>query len=212
MAHDRCRPRDLAHGPRGRRHLDRRDRSGLALCLLNLNPDPPIGLRAGLRSRGLVIPHLLELGSIADAADELARTNLRPFAPFRLIGAGSGPAVLEARWDRTRLSMSWHADLPLCLVSSGLGDALVAPRLDLFEELVVEPGPSPARQDDFHRHSWPDRRELSVLMTRADARTVSITTLEIRPRQAGPRVEMFYAPIPDAARTPAAALTRGVRA
>jgi hypothetical protein len=48
-------------------------------------------------------------------------------------------------------------------------------------------GPAVA-QDAFHHHQWPGRGELSVLMSRADARTVSITTVEIGER----RVWMEY--------------------
>ena len=176
--------------------------AGLALCLLNLNPDPPIDLRGRgkLHSRGLVIPHLLQFATLPAVADELVRMNLRRFAPFRLIGVEAGPerVVLEARWDRTRLSMCWHSGVPICFVSSGLGDAMVEPRLELFEDLVGAPGPGPQRQDEFHRHTWPDRPELSVLMSRRDARTVSIATLEIRPAPRGVAVEMAYEPIPDA--------------
>lgn len=187
---------------------------GLALCLLNLNPDPPIDLRSigKLRSRGLIIPRLLGSSSLRAVAGGLARMSLNRFAPFRLIGAqpGPDPVVLDARWDRASLSFAWHARIPLCFVSSGLGDALAAPRLDLFERLVVKPGPDQHRQDEFHRHTWPQRPEVSVLMSRDDARTVSIATLLLRP---GAPVEMTYQPVPDALRTAPAirALPRAVR-
>lgn len=194
--------------------------TGLVLCLLNLNPEPPVELRgpAHIRSRGLVIPHLLGAKSLAACAGELARMPLRHYAPFRLIGVEmasegriAGPPVLEARWDRTQLSVAWHPELPLCFVSSGLGDARVVPRLGLFEELVAEPGPSADRQDEFHRHVWPERTELSVLMSRAEARTVSITTLEVRWGEKSPCVEMTYEPVPDTARAAAPVLARTFR-
>lgn len=177
---------------------------GLCLCLLNLNPDPPVSLRGhgNLRSRGLVIPDLIGSADAAAAMARLSGLNLRHFAPFRLLAVdpGSGsPRLAEARWDRHNLDILWHAAVPLCLVSSGLGDALVSPRLDLFEELVVAPGQTPDRQDEFHRHTWPTRPELSVLMSREDARTVSITTLEVLQTQGRPVVSMDYHPIADAA-------------
>jgi hypothetical protein len=161
--------------------------AGLALALLNLNPAPPLRARAGsrLRSRGLIIPELIGADSAARTMARLGRLTLRHFAPFRLIAvetfAPQGPAILEASWDRTRLEVRRHAREAgaWCFVSSGLGDHLVQPRLGLFDELVLHPGPTPERQDDFHRHTWPDRPEISVLMARAEARTVSITTLEI---------------------------------
>lgn len=172
--------------------------SGLCLCLLNLNPDPPVDLRGRgqLKSRGLVIPELLgSCPTVAEAIARLDEMGLRHYAPFRLLAVGPSPEGLrlaEARWDRTNLDVSWHAAPPLCLVSSGLGDALVVPRLDLFEELVVDPGPTPERQDEFHRHRWPTRPELSVMMSREDARTVSVTSLEVMAGRDGPAVSMGY--------------------
>jgi hypothetical protein len=65
----------------------------------------------------------------------------------------------------------------------------------LFERLVLEPGASAERQEVFHHHAWPGRPEVSVLMSRADARTVSIATLEISDSDGGVRME--YEPVPD---------------
>jgi len=183
--------------------------SGLSLCLLNLNLEPPISLRGRgkLRSRGLIIPDLLGSSCLAEAADRLREFNLRHFAPFRLIGIepvnNERPQrVLEARWDRERLDTAWHDGLPVCFVSSGLGDSFVLPRLDLFEETVVAPGATPDRQDEFHRHVWPERPEISVLMSREEARTVSLTSLEVVGSVAGVRVAMSYEPVPAPARDP----------
>ncbi len=88
---------------------------------------------------------------------------------------------------------------PACFVSSGLGDSRVRPRRDLFREMVAV-APTPDAQDAFHRHAWPDRPEISVLMSRDDARTVGITTVEVR-RARGegdpPEVSVSYDPIED---------------
>jgi hypothetical protein len=56
-------------------------------------------------------------------------------------------------------------------------------------------GPTPERQDEFHRYTIPGRAEVGVLMSRPDARTVSITTVETGP--AG--VQMQYEPVVAAA-------------
>jgi hypothetical protein len=158
---------------------------GLVLSLLNLNQEPRFDPRtvAGMRSRGLVIPSLLGAECARSAVARLERLSLRHYAPFRLIAIGPGPHddVAEASWDRTRLAVRWHPQGPLCFVSSGLGDHVAAPRLELFEEMVAGPGPTPERQDEFHRYTIPGRGEIGVLMSRADARTVSITTVESGP-------------------------------
>jgi len=175
---------------------------GLCMVLLNLNPIPPVDLRGhgGLQSRGLVIPELIGSETACSAMERLASFNLRHYAPFRLLvvdPGDEGTRIAEARWDRKNLGILWHAAIPLCLVSSGLGDSLVSSRLDLFEELVAAPGQCAERQDEFHRHSWPTRPEISVLMTRPDARTVSITTLEVMVGQGRPEVSMAYEPVPE---------------
>lgn len=171
---------------------------GLLLSILNLNPDPPIdvtGLR-GLRSRGLIIPDLLAEPNADRAVRRLARMDLDQFAPFRLLAiSGVEPRSAELRWDRSELTVAWH-DGPICLASSGLGDSRVLRRLDLFDELVLQPGATPERQDDYHRHAWPEHPELSVLMSRPDARTVSITTIEV---PGGAEPAMIYEPVAAAA-------------
>jgi hypothetical protein len=158
---------------------------GLVLSLLNLNREPRFDPRgvSGLRSRGLVIPALLGAESAEAAARRLERMSLRHYAPFRLIAIGPSAEapIAEASWDRTRLDIRWHRRTPLCFVSSGLGDHISAPRLELFDEMVAGPGATQERQDDFHRYTIPGRSEVGVLMSRPDARTVSITTVELSP-------------------------------
>jgi hypothetical protein len=127
-------------------------------------------------------------------------------------GGSGSPAIIEARWDSQRLSTNWHDGSPVAFVSSGLGDALVEPRLALFEEMVVRTGATAAAQDEFHAHRWPDRPQVSVMMTRADARTVSVCRVEVdaRPAQSpGWAVKMTYVPVPEV--SVVAALGRAVR-
>jgi hypothetical protein len=140
----------------------------------------------------------------------LADFDLPRFAPFRLVGVepvnDAGAAhpfrVREARWDLSTLSHETPELGAACFVSSALGDPLVKPRLALFEAMVRGPfdAPGPAQalaQDRFHRHVWPGRSEISVLMSRPDARTVSITSVEVATLRGAPRplVSMHYEPI-----------------
>jgi hypothetical protein len=170
---------------------------GLALSLLNLNP--PHGSGTGRVSRGLVIPSLIAAPGVGEAIDALDRMRLAEFAPFRLVAVGvrtseRTPRVAEAAWDGRRLHVSWHALAPMCFASSGLGDDRVTPRLALYESMVIDAMPAPAHQDEFHRHRWPEHPEISVLMSRGDARTVSITTVEL-PLRGSERATMQYEPI-----------------
>lgn len=150
--------------------------AGLVLGLLNVSPSRGIGGR----SRGAIIPMLLSKILAAEAIDEASSMPLHEFSAFRLI-AIDRHEVGQLRYDgrRARFSIS-PLDRPLMFTSSGLGDHLVQhPRQKLFHGMLAE-HPRPAAQDAFHRHRWPDQPHLSVNMSRADARTVSITIIEVR--------------------------------
>ncbi len=171
---------------------------GTVLTLLNGNPEPAPDLSGlSLRSRGLLIPELLQQAGdpgLEAVFGLLEGLDLEVFAPFRLVGAeparrGGGVSVFDAVWDRSRLVVSGADTPPVCFVSSGLGDSVVRERLPLFEELVVE-SPSIEAQDRFHAHYWPDRLHQSVWMSRAGARTVSVSVVEVRPSGEAPEVEM----------------------
>ena len=168
---------------------------GLALTLLNVNIAPNGRAEPGT-SRGLLIPALLRRRSAERAIEALRAMALASFAPFRLVAAEpgeGGPRVVDARWDGLELDIHEHpagrSFEPICFVSSGLGDEVVRPRLPLFDAMV-RPAPGPATQDGFHRHTWVGRSAESVMMSRADARTVSITTVETG--GAGRRPRMGY--------------------
>lgn len=153
---------------------------GVVFTLLNGNPRPmpPLPSPDRLRSRGGLIPALVHAQRAAEAGAMLRADELGDFAPFRLVAA-DGAGVIDAVWDRLGLTISRRALQPVCYVSSGLGDDLVAQRLALFGLWMEERGVSRASQDAFHEHRWPDKPEISVMMARADARTVSVTSVEV---------------------------------
>ncbi len=161
---------------------------GFYLGLLNLNApaedlDPDRPGRTD-RSRGDLIPMLMESDSIDNAVGRVTGSDLRGMKPFRLLLVGRAPeggfASAIARFGGSRVTLSAPFEpvaRPRCLASSGLGDHLVQCRLPLFREMVV-PDPSPENQRAFHFHQWPDRLEYSVLMSRENARTASVTSVE----------------------------------
>lgn len=182
---------------------------GMVFCLLNLNPEPAPPVPGDPESRGGIIGRLVTSDSPVEAMERLGALDLSRTPPFRLVcvgpddsGVQGSPRIHLARWDLRALAFERGLRTPLCLVSSGLGDSRVAQRLDLFAEIVAG-APTPALQDQFHRHRWPDRPHVSVMMDRGEARTVSVTTVEVT---AGPEqsaeVRMSYLPVPATARTP----------
>ena len=172
---------------------------GLALAIMNVNPvtNPDWRSAKGTRSRGLIIRDLLETID-TDSDDPLAPVaDLKPaeYAPFRLIVVRPGrsralPTIDEWTWSGPQTDSGPHTgqitaglvrtspDAPVCWATSGLGDTTVTDRLPLFDE-IVRPDPTPHAQDRYHRHAWQERGPQSVLMTRGDARTVSITAVEV---------------------------------
>ncbi len=153
-------------------------RHGLALSLLNGNPRPMPPLPPGLTSRGALIPALIDAPDADAALARLGSLDLDRLAPFRLVAVDFA-GILDAQWTRNALDIARRPLAPACFASSGLGDHLAQARLPLWEERLARSGPTPAMQDDFHRHQWPLRPEVSVRMSRPGARTVSTTTVEV---------------------------------
>jgi hypothetical protein len=154
--------------------------AGLALAVLNVSAACGV---APTHSRGLIIPALAGADSPSAALTTAERElDYRAFAPFRLVLVGQG-VVADVRWDgREPMVMSrLLGGSPQMFTSSGLGDSLVeGVRRELFDDLFAGPPETwEAAQDDFHRHRWAGREHLSVNMCRADARTVSLSTIEI---------------------------------
>lgn len=160
---------------------------GLVMVLLNQH----VGrarptLEASRVSRGTIIPSLLHCDHLHDAERLARKLATESFAPFRLILADRTETIgISAVEGALRIAAPSRIDAPLMFTSSGLGDALVqGPRQELFREWFQAGDGWVAKQDAFHRHSWPDRPHLSVCMRREDARTVSYTVIELRARSA----------------------------
>ncbi len=174
---------------------------GLAITLLNVNP-PDADSRVPPRSRGGIVPGLIRSRSLDEVAALAEALDRHEYSPFRLVAIHAGeeealeiaPAVGMVR----RLPLA----IPQMFTSSGLGDHKVeGPRRQLFERAVVRGGSRDLRdrQDRFHAHRWRDRQAVSVHMSRADAWTVSRTTIEIGVAD----IAMFYAAEPDWTPVPA---------
>jgi hypothetical protein len=164
--------------------------AGLAAVLMNVyiaqaeavveilpRQQPPV-------SRGTIIPHVLAADGLADAIARFELLSPQDFEPFRLI------LIDRSRWvgivwaaEQLAIGSPKPLDAPLFFTSSGLGDEIVAnPRRELFAAMLRTGADLPAAQDAFHRHVWPGREFASVWMTRAEARTQSITWCELDAR------------------------------
>lgn len=145
--------------------------------------EPPV-------SRGTIIPTVLAAGDLDAAFKFAGQLNVSRFEPFRLILLDEA-RISETIWTAGMYAVGTPEAIagPTFFTSSGLGDDLVArPRRELFEELVTAAADRCGAQDAFHRLQWPERRFASVWMTRPEARTQSITWVELD----GQRVAMRY--------------------
>lgn len=156
--------------------------ASLAAALLNQSPDSPVPLdRHRRRSRGVIIPYLLECASLTDALQRGASLDPSDFNRFRVAMVQRG-TVATVTSDGTHVAVA-VSDLtrPMMLTSSSLGDALVEkPRRRLFERVFGGEERSWVQaQIRFHRHQWRSRRDISIRMERAEAKTVSHTFVSV---------------------------------
>ena len=183
--------------------------AGLAVALLNRTDDPAIAAARRRFSRGLIAPPLLECGCVEDAVRVARRVQANSFHPFRLLIVHERRFGLVSSNGRRLSSRIQVLDRPLMWTSSSLGDARVRrPRLRLFQDLIASHRKLDAQlegQQSFHTHCWPARSELSVLMARTDARTVSRTAIHV----SRGRVTLHYTALDG---TPAASLISVARA
>ena len=159
--------------------------AGVAAALLNRTIDSAAPIdKSSRRSRGLIIPDLLDCASLTEALDIGAALDPSDFDRFRLVVAQNTTAAIVTS-DGVALSVELtKLSRPIMLTSSSLGDRLVdRPRRRLFDQLFAGEERSWLRaQRRFHSHQWPTRRDISVRMERADARTVSHTVVNVSSR------------------------------
>ena len=174
--------------------------AGLVVALLNLTapsdePTPGRTAQVPRRSRGHIVPALAAGGSIDDARRIMEATDVGAYEPFRAV-ALHRQHWFEARWTGHRFqTQRGPIGRPLIWTSSSLGDETVSgPRRALFDRVFADPPISADVQDAFHHHTWDDRPEVSVRMSRSDAQTVSITTIDLTATGA----HMDYEPIASA--------------
>ena len=156
--------------------------TGLVMTLLNANQGQSRKeINAPTLSRGTIIPGLLHSDTLASVLSLATTLEASRYGPFRLVLA-SRKELAEVWSDgcHIRLMSPKQIAAPLLFTSSGLGDRLVEePRRGLFAEFFSQPDDLVARQQEFHRHYWPDRPHLSVCMRREEARTVSHTAVSL---------------------------------
>lgn len=161
--------------------------AGLAVAILNRSRSSSgAGLKAcQTPSRGTIVPLCLAADALPGALTIVRDIAVRRFEPFSVVLIYRRRLAVAVS-DGRALSISETAlGTPLLFTSSSLGDGLVDwPRRRLFEQLLgTERAGWLAGQSRFHEHQWPGRPEISVLMARQDAATVSRSVVDVSPRR-----------------------------
>jgi len=165
---------------------------GLTLALLNrttgainsinsINSTVPLAEWPRL-SRGGIIPTLLTSASADEALARCEKLDAARFDQFRVLIVQNMTAIVVTSDGRTLTHEAVSLDRPVMWTSSSLGDAVVeGPRTELFERLFAQDRRGWLRaQRRFHDHQWRERPEISVMMERGDARTMSQTAIDVR--------------------------------
>lgn len=156
---------------------------GVSFALLNRNPSANA---AKLRSRGEVIPAMLESPSVRQAAATMERLDLRGILPFRLIGFfPQESAVTQWNWDTQRLQIFTLPWQTRHWFSSGISDELAREvrGLTCSEARRHPDAGSPGWLRNLHASHAPERGSFSVCMHRPDAASVSYTEIACKNAQ-----------------------------
>ena len=150
---------------------------GISFALLNRNGSKGA---AKLRSRGSVIPALLESASLREATTIMEHMDLRGILPFRTVGFFPGEGALaQWNWDIEKLDLfklPWQARH---WFSSGISDELAREvrGLTCSQAWRRHNAGSPGWLRRLHASHAPARGSFSVCMHRPDAASVSYTEI-----------------------------------
>jgi len=152
---------------------------GIAFALLNRNSRPGSG--AKLRTRGEVIPAVLECTGMKETVAIMERMDLRGIFPFRMVGFFPREGTLaQWNWDSHQLELfklPWQARH---WFSSGISDELAREvrGLTCSNAWRFPHAGSDEWLRQLHSSHVPARGSFSVCMHRPDAATVSYTEIE----------------------------------
>jgi hypothetical protein len=172
---------------------------GLTLCLLNRDGGTEAEAARDFKSRGLLLPGLMNLRDPAEVMRAVAREGLARFRPFTLLALAPGAAPGTASWTGRRLLVSEDDDATLMpLTSSSFrGAEVVRGRGELFRSMAAgSTSPAADLLTRFHHSHEPEPGPLSVCMHRPDASTVSFSRVRVDSRS----IEFYYQPGPPCAR------------
>jgi hypothetical protein len=164
---------------------------GNLLALLNWNDVASRSDKKSLRSRGLLIPELIDGDDLADTRARFARLDLKEVPPFRLAGAFPRESlIMEWRWDCLRLQELEFVWRKRHWFSSSVSDVLAQQKRGWACEKAggyssLEPV---SWVRNLHQSHDPVPGPFSICVHRKDAASVSYTEV----RFSGESISMSY--------------------
>jgi hypothetical protein len=159
---------------------------GVSFALMNQHPQGYFK-REGLRSRGELIPRLINALSAHEAASRMSQVDLEPYPPFFLLTLDGRSSILALSWDGSQRQVHEYPREPRLFASSSFEtEEVLLGRQEQFEGLLARVKAAPdheaalAVQRDFHRSHLPSRGPYSICLHRDDAQSVSLTEISVR--------------------------------
>jgi hypothetical protein len=153
---------------------------GLTVCLANRYCVPPPPLPRARVSRGLLVQSVLGLPTLSAVAAAVEQATLAQYEPFTLGVFEPAALPLLLAWDGERLTQDRPPGAGLILTSSAVDQAHVVEsrRRVQAEALLTEPM-SAALLERLHASHEPERSGVSICMHRHDARTQSLSRIDV---------------------------------
>lgn len=159
---------------------------GVAVCLLNGEPR-----RQACRSRGLLLADLADARSVTEAVEQLAGSDLSPYAAFTFLALAPEQPASIAAWDgHGGLRFDAGLSQPLLCSSSYDFERVAAARRREFARITSGRPLNASRLFEFHASHGPAAGACSPCMHRQDAHTVSFSWISVTPDQ----VSFLYSP------------------
>lgn len=164
---------------------------GNLLALLNWNDVSPLRGATKVKSRGLLIPELISVGTLADTEAGVVQFDLNVFPPFRLVGAFPAESVIiEWRWNGSCLETTRFGWEKRHWFSSSMSDAQAqqergrcCEQAELSHTMDLV-----SRIRSLHQSHDPVAGAFSVCVHRQDVASVSYTEV----CRAGENISMRY--------------------
>ena len=165
---------------------------GLSLGLLNRFDESKPDVVLNYTSRGLLLFELIDCASLTTISRRLNSASLDRFRPFSLLALGPNEPAMLFHWTGSQKCLQQDADNLIPIASSSLNEEdVVQKRKQLFEEMTSERGKvDPDLLIQFHESHRKERGPTSVCMHRADARTVSMSVINVTKE----KIEFDYHP------------------